>query len=101
MKKGGVELNLFGKADNKELAEVNIPKDGYNPYIQDGRNRGINIGEERQNEQKINTAEAEAKVRELQSKSVTDKSLEQLKLEIQRELVNKWDRTLSNYYVRG
>ncbi len=54
MKKGGVELNLFGKADNKELAEVNIPKNGYNPYIQDGRNRGINIGEERQNEQKIN-----------------------------------------------
>lgn len=43
-----------------------------------------------QNEQKINTAEAEAKVRELQSKSVTDKSLEQLRLEIQRELVNKW-----------
>lgn len=44
-----------------------------------------------QNEQKINTAEAEAKVRELQSESVTDKSLEQLRLEIQRELVNKWD----------
>ena len=44
-----------------------------------------------QNEQKINTAEAEAKVRELQSQSVTDKSLEQLRLEIQRELVNKWD----------
>ena len=47
-------MNLFGKADNKELAEVNIQKNGYNPYIQDGRNRGINIGEERQNEQKIN-----------------------------------------------
>lgn len=44
-----------------------------------------------QNEQKINTAEAEAKVRELQSQSVTDKSLEQLGLEIQRELVAKWD----------
>lgn len=44
-----------------------------------------------QNEQKINTAEAEAKVRELQSKSVTEQSLEQLRLEIQRELVNKWD----------
>ncbi len=44
-----------------------------------------------QNEQKINTAEAEAKVRELQSQSVTDKSLEQLKLEIQRELVQKWN----------
>lgn len=55
MKKGGVDLNLFGKADNNELAEVNIPKDGYNPYIKDGRNRGINIGEERQNEQKINS----------------------------------------------
>ena len=44
-----------------------------------------------QNEQKMNTAEAEAKVRELQSQSVTEKSLEQLRLEIQRELVNKWD----------
>ena len=44
-----------------------------------------------QNEQKINTAEAEAKVRELQSKSVTDKTLEQLKLEIQRELIQKWN----------
>lgn len=44
-----------------------------------------------QNEQKINTAEAEAKVRKLQSESVTEKSLEQLRLEIQRELVNKWD----------
>ena len=44
-----------------------------------------------QNEQKINTAEAEAKVRELQSESVTEKSLEQLKLEIQREMVKKWN----------
>ena len=44
-----------------------------------------------QNEQKINTAEAEAKVRELQSQSVTDKSLEQLRLEIQRKMVQKWN----------
>lgn len=44
-----------------------------------------------QNEQKINTAEAEAKVRELQSQSVTEKTLEQLKLEIQREMIQKWD----------
>ena len=44
-----------------------------------------------QNEQKINTAEAEAKVRELQSESVTDKSLEQLRLEIQREMIQKWN----------
>lgn len=44
-----------------------------------------------QNEQKINTAEAEAKVRELQSQSVTEQSLEQLRLEIQRELVQKWN----------
>lgn len=44
-----------------------------------------------QNEQKINTAEAEAKVRELQSQSVTEKSLEQLRLEIQREMVKKWN----------
>ncbi len=44
-----------------------------------------------QNEQKINTAEAEAKIRELQSQSVTDKSLEQLKLEIQREMIQKWN----------
>ena len=44
-----------------------------------------------QNEQKINTAEAEAKVRELQSQSVTEKSLEQLRLEIQREMIQKWN----------
>lgn len=44
-----------------------------------------------QNEQKINTAEAEAKVRELQAKSVTDKTLEQLRLEIQREMIQKWN----------
>ena len=44
-----------------------------------------------QNEQKINTAEAEAKVRELQSQSVTDKSLEQLRLEIQREMISRWN----------
>ena len=44
-----------------------------------------------QNEQKINTAEAEAKVRELQSHSGTDKSLEQLRLEIQREMIQKWN----------
>lgn len=47
-----------------------------------------------QNEQKINTAQAEAKVRQLQSESVTDKSLEQLRLEIQKELVSKWNGTL-------
>ena len=44
-----------------------------------------------QNEQKINTAEAEAKIRELQSQSVTEKSLEQLRLEIQREMIQKWN----------
>lgn len=44
-----------------------------------------------QNEQKINTAQAEAEVRKLQSESVTDKSLEQLRLEIQRELIQKWN----------
>ena len=53
-----------------------------------------------QNEQKINTAEAEAKVRELQSKSVTDKSLEQLRLEIQRDLINKWYRYSTSIYIR-
>ena len=44
-----------------------------------------------QNEQKINTAEAEAKVRELQSQSVTEQSLEQLRLENQRAMIEKWD----------
>lgn len=44
-----------------------------------------------QNEQKINTAEAEAKVRELQSKSVTEQSLEQLRLENQKAMIEKWD----------
>ena len=53
-----------------------------------------------QNEQKINTAEAEAKVRELQSKSVTEKSLEQLKLEIQREMIQKWNRYSTSVYIR-
>ena len=53
-----------------------------------------------QNEQKINTAEAEAKVRELQSQSVTDKSLEQLRLEIQREMIQKWNRHSTSVYIR-
>ena len=51
------------------------------------------------NEQKINTAEAEAKVRELQSQSVTDKSLEQLRLEIQREMVSRWNGVLPQYIL--
>lgn len=53
-----------------------------------------------QNEQKINTAEAEAKVRELQSKSVTEQSLEQLRLEIQREMIQKWNRYSPTIYTR-
>lgn len=53
-----------------------------------------------QNEQKINTAEAEAKVRELQSQSVTEQSLEQLRLEIQREMVKKWNRSTPYNNVR-
>ena len=52
-----------------------------------------------QNEQKINTAEAEAKVRELQSQSVTEKSLEQLRLEIQREMVSRWNGVLPQYIL--
>ena len=52
-----------------------------------------------QNEQKINTAEAEAKVRELQSKSVTEQSLEQLRLEIQREMIQKWNGQLPTYML--
>lgn len=44
-----------------------------------------------QNEQKINTAEAEAKIRELQAQSVTDKTLEQLRLENQKAMIEKWD----------
>lgn len=52
-----------------------------------------------QNEQKINTAEAEAKVRELESQSVTDKSLEQLKLEIQREMIARWNGELPQYIL--
>lgn len=52
-----------------------------------------------QNEQKINTAEAEAKVRELQSQSVTEKSLEQLRLEIQREMIQKWNGQLPTYML--
>lgn len=52
-----------------------------------------------QNEQKINTAEAEAKVRELQSQSVTEKSLEQLRLEIQREMILRWNGVLPQYVL--
>ena len=52
-----------------------------------------------QNEQKINTAQAEAEVRKLQSESVTDKSLEQLRLEIQREMIQKWNGTLPQYIL--
>ena len=52
-----------------------------------------------QNEQKINTAEAEAKVRELQSQSVTEQSLEQLRLEIQREMIQKWNGQLPTYML--
>lgn len=52
-----------------------------------------------QNEQKINSAEAEARVRELQSQSVTDKSLEQLRLEIQREMVSRWNGVLPQYVL--
>lgn len=54
-----------------------------------------------QNEQKINTAEAEAKIRELESQSVTDKSLEQLKLEIQREMIQKWQGYFPNTLIIG
>ena len=52
-----------------------------------------------QNEQKINTAETEAKVRELQSQSVTEKSLEQLRLEIQREMISRWNGVLPQYVL--
>lgn len=44
-----------------------------------------------QNEQKLNTAETEAKIRELEAQSITDKTLEQKKLEIQQKLIEKWN----------
>ena len=52
-----------------------------------------------QNEQKINTAEAEAKVRELQSQSVTEQSLEQLRLENQRAMIDKWNGVMPTYML--
>ena len=52
-----------------------------------------------QNEQKINTAEAEAKVRELQSESVTEQSLEQLRLENQKAMIEKWNGQLPTYML--
>ena len=52
-----------------------------------------------QNEQKINTAEAEAKIRELQSQSVTEQSLEQLRLENQRAMIDKWNGQLPTYIL--
>ncbi len=53
-----------------------------------------------QNEQKINTAEAEAKVRKLQSESVTEQSLEQLRLENQKAMIEKWNRSVAYIHVR-
>ena len=52
-----------------------------------------------QNEQKINTAEAEAKVREFQSQSVTEQSLEQLRLENQRAMIEKWNGVMPTYML--
>ena len=52
-----------------------------------------------QNEQKINTAEAEAKVRELQSSSVTEQSLEQLRLENQKAMIEKWNGVMPTYML--
>ena len=47
-----------------------------------------------QNEQKLNTAETEAKVRELEAQSITDKTLEQKKLEVQEKWIEKWSGNL-------
>ena len=52
-----------------------------------------------QNEQKINTAEAEAQIRELQSESVTERSLEQLRLENQKAMIEKWNGQLPTYML--
>ena len=52
-----------------------------------------------QNEQKINTAEAEAQIRELQSESVTEQSLEQLRLENQKAMIEKWNGQLPTYML--
>ena len=79
----------FGVSD-KEIVSVKIESDGRTTIFGDAEKAQLEIIKV-QNEQKINTAQAEAEVRKLQSESVTEKSLEQLRLEIQRELIQKWN----------
>ena len=45
MSKKGVSLNVFGKLNNIEIVEKNIPKKRYNPYSQDEQ-ENINHDEE-------------------------------------------------------
>ena len=52
--KNGTALNLFGQYNNQELVEENIPKEGYNPYIQVEQDNWIHLDEERGEIQKIN-----------------------------------------------
>ncbi len=46
LKKNGNALNLFGHINNEELVEVKIPKEGYNPYVQEQQNNRINVEDE-------------------------------------------------------
>ena len=54
MSKKGVALNVFGKLNNIEIVEKNIPKEGYNPYAQDEQENIIHDKEEIGSEQNIN-----------------------------------------------
>ena len=47
LKKNGRAWNLFGQYNNQELVEANIPKEGYNPYIQLEQDNRIHLDEER------------------------------------------------------
>ena len=53
--------------------------------------------QEIQNQKEISIAEKDAKVMELQNQQITDKTLELKKLEVQEQMINKWNRSITNY----
>lgn len=53
-----------------------------------------------ENEKKIENARAEAEVMRQQNQEITDKTLELKRLEVQQELIKKWNRTTSNNNIR-
>ena len=52
--KNGTALNWFWRHNNQKLVETNIPKEGYNPYVQEEQDNRIHLDEEREEIQNIN-----------------------------------------------